>query len=150
MKQTRAEKQIIYRAVQDLLRPIVCPSISNPSHLNGIAEPTVMSGAAATMLLDAMTFGQMRLEWDAEDEVRSMMKRPALATDEAEPLRARLEEVANIWAKRLGEAGIGFAFRYPVELVEFHKQITAIGTYLGVDSDIEALFCGVPADDINP
>ena len=109
-----------------------------------------MSGITAMMILDAMTFGHMRLDWEAEDEVRSMMKRPNPADDEDNPSRLRIAEVANIWSKRLSDAYIGFSCPTPSELSVLHKKITDIGVYLGCDSDIEALFRGVPADDINP
>lgn len=140
MKQTRKQKTELYQSIESQLVPLVSKPIDE------LAHDYVYSGDVAATLLAAFTYDHMELEWDIEDE-RRLLLTEVLKNDGKKSDKA-IESVADIWGQRLQEQKIKFDFQEQESLEILDRCIRNMGRYIGVDTDIEALFEGVPSYDI--
>ena len=148
MRQTRKDRFEMFCAADEYLVPVITVT---SHYLPQIVNRDVLSGVGADLLIRSLTFDKLHLNWDESDEL--ILMRSGFANGEHEVTRTRLsdmmESIARVWKARLAERHVAFHFSFPIEdFAGFYDDVTSLGTYIGVDSDIDALFKKVPADDI--
>ena len=151
MRQTRTDRYEMFCAADDYLANLVCLDCRAGAWLLQLVEPDILSGVGADLLLRSLTFNKLYLEWDENDELRLLES--GFADNVHKYTKTHLSEmiegIGKLWETRLAERHVAFDFTFPIkDYAAFYNDVTSLGFYIGVDSDIDALLGNVPVDDI--
>jgi hypothetical protein len=141
----------MFCAVNEYLSPIVSLDAQAGLWLPKLVDRDILSGFGADLLLRGLTFNRLHLEWDEADEIRLAKSDFANGSFEFAHthLSSTIEGIGRLWENRLAERHVAFDFDFPIhDFKGFYRDVTSLGKYIGVDSDIDALLGDVPIDDI--